>query len=133
MAKAEKADKADKGAKGQAGRRLTIICAALAGALGVGLSAMAAHLADGHLLAPAATMLLVHAPALLALALWQGRLRLAVPATLVLLLGMILFSADLGYRTMFGSGMFPMAAPTGGVLMILGWILVGTGAIFRVR
>ena len=70
-------------------------------------------------------MLLMHAPALLALGLFApGRvLRLA---GFVLLAGLSVFSGDLLMREFAGFRLFPMAAPIGGSLMIVGWL--GTAA-----
>ncbi|PYE88434.1 DUF423 domain-containing protein [Phyllobacterium leguminum] len=93
-----------------------------------GAAAMIAYAASAHggsanlgLIAP---LLLAHAPALLALALLgAGRMtaRLGGWATL---LGLALFTGDLLMRDMTGGRLFPYAAPTGGTLMILGWLII---------
>ncbi|NBN62463.1 DUF423 domain-containing protein [Pannonibacter tanglangensis] len=95
----------------------------LAGALGVALSALAAHLDGTGLLSTAAEMLLFHAPAFLALAaLAQVRRVPLLPLTLGLLaLGLLLFAGDLVSRAFRDARLFPMAAPTGGMLLIVGW------------
>lgn len=96
------------------------------GAAGVALSAMAAHAGGGNL-STAANMLLFHAPALLALGL-AARGRLLPYAGLALALGVALFSGDLMARDFLGNRLFPMAAPAGGVIMIVGWLMVAVGA-----
>jgi uncharacterized membrane protein YgdD (TMEM256/DUF423 family) len=105
-----------------------VLVAGLFGAAGVGLSAVAAH-ASGDL-APAATMLLVHAPALLAIGLAAAPLLTRV-AGAVLAVGVLLFAGDLAARHFLGTRLFPMAAPAGGMAMIAGWLLVAISAFAR--
>jgi uncharacterized membrane protein YgdD (TMEM256/DUF423 family) len=111
--------------------RLVLLLAGLLGALGVGLSAMAAHGADPHLVGTAAAMCLAQAPALLAIYAGFDKVRTALPASLLIGFGCLLFAGDLMYRTQNGSGLFPMSAPTGGTMMILGWVALALGAVFR--
>ena len=116
--------------------RILIVLAAVAGALGVALSAAAAHITGGNL-ATAAQFLLFHAPALLALmalaASGAVNPKLARLAGYVLALGLALFAGDLSRRTFSGVALAPMAAPTGGVLMMVGWALVGLAGLLRRR
>ncbi|MET0529178.1 MAG: DUF423 domain-containing protein [Microvirga sp.] len=116
--------------------RALIVLAALSGVLGVGLSAAAAHVAGGNL-TTAAQFLLFHAPALLALAalIAAGALHsaLAQAAGFVLVLGLILFCGDLSRRAFSGAALFPMAAPSGGIFLIIGWVLVGAAALIGQR
>lgn len=98
----------------------------LFGAAGVALSAVAAH-AGGANLDAAALFLLVHAPALLAIGL-AGRGRLMALAGAILLCGAVLFCGDLVLRDLYGQRLFPMAAPTGGTLMIGGWLVAAVAA-----
>ncbi|TNC10756.1 DUF423 domain-containing protein [Methylobacterium terricola] len=113
--------------------RALVALAGLAGALGVGLSAAAAHIAGATSLATAAQFLLFHAPALLALALHAGSGRahpgVARAAGFALALGLALFSGDLSVRALLQVPLFPMAAPSGGMILILGWILVAIAAL----
>lgn len=100
------------------------------GAAGVALSAVAAH-AGGPNTGTAASFLLMHAGAFLAVGLTRGSQPLRVAATVVLA-GLALFSGDLLMRDFAGMRLFPMAAPVGGSLMILGWLaLAVTGAFAR--
>ena len=117
--------------------RLVLALAALAGFLGVVLSAAAAHLQAGPSLSTAAQFLLFHAAALtgvVALAA-SGRLDLRVlrAAGVALVLGLVLFCGDLAVRSLAGVALVPMAAPTGGVLLMAGWVLTGLAAILPRR
>lgn len=111
--------------------RLTLFAAGLLGALGVVFSAMAAHGGDTHLIGTAATMCLAQGPALLALYAGYEKIPTALVASLFIGLGCMLFCGDLLARHYLGSGLFPMSAPTGGTMMILGWVAAGVGAFFR--
>jgi uncharacterized membrane protein YgdD (TMEM256/DUF423 family) len=112
--------------------RVFIAVAGLLGAAGVGLSAAAAHRADLNNLGTAANMLMFHAPAFLALGLATGN-RLRMIASLVLLFGLMLFCGDLLSRAFLGNRLFPMAAPSGGVLMIAGWLGIAISALVGKR
>lgn len=115
--------------------RLLVAAGALAGLLGVAFSAMATHRTGAGSLDVAAQFLLFHAPALLAVAVLAtgghvGR-RAGLIAGFVLVAGLVLFSGDLAVRAFAGRAMFPNAAPTGGVLLMLGWLGVGVAAFVR--
>ena len=110
-------------------RSLFIFVGGLTGASGVALSAAAAHM-GGTNLQTAALFLTLHAPALLALGL-AGKGRMMAIAGAVLLVGMILFSGDLILRDIYGQRLFAMAAPTGGAMLILGWLGVAVSAFIR--
>ncbi len=104
------------------------------GALGVASAAAASHNDTTGLLAPASAMLLAHAPVLIALYAARTHISFVGAAALILSLGTILFTGDLavGYANAKGAlpddllsdGLFPMAAPIGGVLMISGWLVI---------
>jgi uncharacterized membrane protein YgdD (TMEM256/DUF423 family) len=111
-------------------------CAGLAGAAGVALAAVAAHKVDSPALATAATMLMLHATAAVALVAVASRLagtdwwlRLAA----FMLAAASLFSGDIALHTLTGSHIFPMAAPTGGSLLIASWICVALLAALEWR
>lgn len=110
-------------------RRALAVVAALYGAVGVGLLAAGAHMPGGEWLTTAGSMLLFHAPVLLALRLWPGAPgRTADAAALLIALGVALFAADLVLRVFLGRGLFPMAAPTGGTATMLGWLALALHA-----
>ena len=106
--------------------RVLVFAAGLAGAAGVALSAAAAH-RGGTNLGTAATIMLVHAPALLGLALFSNRI--ARLGAYVMIVGLILFCGDLLSRDFTGDRLFPNAAPVGGILLIAGWLAVAASAI----
>ena len=51
----------------------------------------------------------------------------------MLVLGLVLFCGDLSRRAFSGVALFPRAAPTGGILLMIGWLLVGISAVLRLR
>lgn len=112
---------------------LLFVFAGLMGAAGIGLAAAGAHAAPGAGLDSAGDMLLFHAAGVAAIAvgvelglLWRP---LGLAAAFGLVLGVTLFSGDLALRALSGARLFPRAAPTGGIIMIVSWLLV-TGAAF---
>ncbi|MBB4200978.1 hypothetical protein CCR94_12725 [Rhodoblastus sphagnicola] len=96
--------------------------AGLMGACGVASAAVAAHLAGAEKLSSVALILLAHAAALLALTQRAGRLFLV--AAWAMACGATLFSLDVCLFTLRGAHLFPMAAPTGGTILILAWLTV---------
>lgn len=108
--------------------RILTAAGGLSGAAGVALSAAAAH-AGGANTATAASFLLMHAGAFLAVGLTRASQPMRV-AAIVVLVGLALFSGDLLMRDFAGMRLFPMAAPAGGSLMILGWVAVGIAGAF---
>ncbi|MDR3466658.1 MAG: DUF423 domain-containing protein [Xanthobacteraceae bacterium] len=113
--------------------RPLIALAGLMGAAGVVLAALSAHGADAARLVPASSMLLFHAPAVLAAVLLIERGLVARRTALVAVCGMVagaaLFALDLTLRQFAGHSLFPMAAPTGGTLMILSWLALSLAAV----
>ncbi|KAB2746800.1 MULTISPECIES: DUF423 domain-containing protein [Brucella] len=107
--------------------------AGLCGALAIAAYAGAAHGGDNHL-ANIAPLLLGHAPAFLVLSLIVPASRIAYLGGALIAVGLALFCGDLFMRDMTGDRLFPMAAPTGGSLMILGWLSVAvTGWFSRTK
>ncbi len=94
---------------------------------------MAAHVTGGGNLQTAAYFLLFHAPALLAVAmLAQSGLARAGIARLgggALVLGLILFCGDLSVRALLSAAPIPMAAPTGGMILMAGWVAIAISAL----
>jgi uncharacterized membrane protein YgdD (TMEM256/DUF423 family) len=113
--------------------RLLVALASLLGGLGVVLAALAAHAADAARLLPASSMLLFHAPAVIAAVLLAERglvaRRVALVAATGFLAGAALFALDLALRQFAGHSLFPMAAPTGGTLLILSWLVLALAAM----
>lgn len=95
---------------------------ALCGAIGVALAARGSHSAQNDV-SIAANFLLLHAPVLIITGLFGAR-RWTSAAGWVLLAGLVLFAADLCWRSFVGSALFSFAAPIGGVTMILGWLIL---------
>jgi uncharacterized membrane protein YgdD (TMEM256/DUF423 family) len=112
--------------------RLLIGLAGLMGAAGVALAAASAHGGDASRLASASAMLLFHATAILAVTalLARGLLHdgIGLIAALGFVLGAALFAGDLTLRQYAGHSLFPYAAPTGGTVMILSWLVVTLAA-----
>jgi uncharacterized membrane protein YgdD (TMEM256/DUF423 family) len=111
-----------------------IVCAGIIGAAGVALAAAGAHLPDAARLSTAALMLLLHAVAVLgAVALTERGLTqftLGLIATAGFVLGASLFGGDLTLRFFAERGLFPRAAPTGGILLMLSWLLLAIAAMW---
>ena len=100
----------------------------LMGASGVALSAYAAHADGGANLTTAATFLLIHAAAVAGLCAGGVMRRGFLQAATLLAVGAVLFSGDIALRTLNGSSPWRMAAPTGGVMLIVGWLWLAFAA-----
>ncbi len=117
--------------------RLWIGLGGLYGAGAVGVAAVAAHALGG---APPATLQIVqsgvqmqgwHALALVACGLWaQRRGGLAHWAGAAFAAGTVLFCAGV-YAVGFAGVSLGRVAPTGGLLLIAGWLLLAVSALFR--
>jgi len=112
--------------------RILIVVAAIMGADGVILAAASAHGADASRLASASSMLLFHASAVLGAVVLIERgiihARLGMVSAVGFVIAASLFAGDLTLRQYAGHGLFPMAAPTGGTLLIASWLLLGIAA-----
>jgi uncharacterized membrane protein YgdD (TMEM256/DUF423 family) len=117
--------------------RILIILAAIMGADGVMLAAASAHQPDAGRLAAASSMLLFHATAILAAVALIERgaidLRIGITAGFGFVVAAALFAGDLSLRQFAGHGLFPMAAPTGGTLLILSWLMLAVAAAWPRR
>lgn len=110
-----------------------LLAGGLLGAAGVALSAVAAHAGGGNV-ATAANFLLFHAPAFLTLSLFGSTAgRVLKAGGWIVLAGLVLFAGDLIARHYLGDRLFPMAAPTGGTLMIAGWLVIAASAFAQRR
>jgi uncharacterized membrane protein YgdD (TMEM256/DUF423 family) len=117
--------------------RILIALAGLMGAAGVILAAIATHDADTARLSPASSMLLFHACAVLGTAALAGRglihSRIALVAACGFVVASALFAGDLMMRHVTGGRLFPFAAPTGGTLLIVSWIVLTLAAVWPRR
>jgi uncharacterized membrane protein YgdD (TMEM256/DUF423 family) len=117
--------------------RVLIVLAGIMGADGVILAAASAHQADASRLSAASSMLLFHACAVLAtVALAERALihaRIGLAAAIGFVIAAALFAGDLTLRQYAGHGLFPMAAPTGGTLLIASWLTLAVAAAWPKR
>lgn len=117
--------------------RFAAVLAALMGAAGVALAAASAHQPDASRLGSASSMLLFHASAVIGAALLTAhglaQRPLGLAASFGFALGGALFAGDLVMRQYAGHGLFTMAAPTGGTLLILSWLVLAIAAIWPRR
>jgi uncharacterized membrane protein YgdD (TMEM256/DUF423 family) len=117
--------------------RILVILAGVMGADGVILAAASAHQPDATRLAAASSMLLFHATAVLALAALADRglvhVRIGIAAAFGFVVASALFAGDLTLRQYAGHSLFPMAAPSGGTLLIVSWLLVAVAAAWPRR
>src|SRR5213079_1889638 len=117
--------------------RILIVLAAIMGADGVILAAASAHQADASRLAAASSMLLFHATAVIAAVAVAERgivhTRIGIAAAFGFVVAASLFAGDLTLRQYAGHGLFPMAAPTGGTLLIASWLALAVAAAWPRR
>ncbi len=115
--------------------RIHLVIAALMGLTGTALLAAAAHVNGATSVQTAGQFLLFHAPAVMGIT--AGRrldlipMRWGANVLALLILGVVLFSADLALRGLAGRGVFPMAAPIGGSLIMLGWSGIAICALVK--
>ncbi len=115
---------------------IVVAFAGLAGAAGVSLAAVAAHKVPDPSLATAANFFMLHAAAVIAIVAFAGQASAPRPwlwIAALMLVSVALFSGDIALHTLAGFHLFPMAAPTGGSLLILSWALVALLAILSTR
>jgi uncharacterized membrane protein YgdD (TMEM256/DUF423 family) len=117
--------------------RILVGLAGLMGACGVILAALSAHGADASRLLPASSMLLFHAAAVLATIALAVRGPIHAAVALVpawgFVAGSALFAGDLTLRQFAGHPLFPLAAPTGGTLLIASWLALAVAAAWPRR
>lgn len=111
---------------------LTIVSAGLMGAAGIALAAAGAHGKPGTGLDNAGYILLIHAAAVVGgAAAVDGELvheGAGLTALIGFVLGATLFACDVALRVYRGRRLFPMAAPTGGIVLMIGWLAVTVAA-----
>ena len=117
--------------------RILVVLAAIMGADGVILAAASAHLPDASRLASASSMLLFHATAILGTVALMERavvdVRIGMVAAFGFVIAASLFAGDLTLRQYAGHSLFPMAAPTGGSLLIASWLALAVAAAWPRR
>jgi uncharacterized membrane protein YgdD (TMEM256/DUF423 family) len=113
--------------------KVLILAAALMGASGVILAAVAAHTGAEAGVESAAYLLLFHAVAVLAGvgllengSLWDRPLVLALAGWV---LGAALFAVAVTLHAFTGQRLFPMAAPAGGTILIASWLALAVAAL----
>ena len=113
-------------------QRILIGLAGIMGADGVIVAAASAHQADASRLGAASSMLLFHACAVLATVALLERgvihARIGTVAAWGFVIAAALFATDLALRQYAGHSLFPMAAPTGGTLLIASWLALAVAA-----
>lgn len=105
-----------------------VLLAGLMGAAGVAAGAAAAHVTGGGSLQTASIYLLIHAAAAAAIGLNLPAGRLFLLSGSLLAVGAILFGGDIALRALAGVRLFPMAAPAGGIILIVGWLALAAAA-----
>ena len=117
--------------------RILVILAAIMGADGVILAAVAAHQGDATRLLPASSMLLFHAGATLAAVAVTERgivaARGGIAAAFGFVIASALFAGDLCLRHFAGHALFPFAAPAGGTLLIASWLVLAVAGAWPRR
>jgi uncharacterized membrane protein YgdD (TMEM256/DUF423 family) len=112
--------------------RILIVLAGIMGADGIVLAAASAHQPDASRLASASSMLLFHTTAVLGIVVLAERAivhaRIGIASAFGFVIASALFAGDLTLRQYAGHSLFPMAAPTGGTLLILSWLAVAVAA-----
>jgi uncharacterized membrane protein YgdD (TMEM256/DUF423 family) len=114
-------------------QRLWIILGSLAGFGAVAMAAYAAHgvpdPAAQHVVASGVQMQGWHALALLGVGLWVPRGgRLADAAGAAFAVGLVLFCGAV-YSLALAGVSWGFLAPTGGILLMIGWLLLGASAL----
>lgn len=107
------------------------------GAAGIVLAAAGAHGKPGAGLDSAGYLLLIHAAAVIAgIAAIHSGVMLRPLGVIVLcgfVLGAALFAADVAARAYLGHRLFPFAAPSGGVILIVSWLALLAAALAVLR
>jgi len=117
--------------------RILIILAGIMGADGVILAAASAHQGDATRLVPASSMLLFHATAVLAAVALAERgiihVQIGITAAFGFVVAATVFAGNLTMRQYAGHSLFPMAAPSGGTLLIVSWLVLAVAAAWPRR
>ena len=113
--------------------QVLIALAGLMGAAGIMLAAAGAHGKPGVGLDSAGYLLLIHAVAVIAVAAAARQGIVLRPLGTLVLCGFVagagLFAADVAARAYLGTRLFPFAAPSGGVILIVSWLVLVAAAL----
>ena len=113
--------------------QVLIALAGVMGAAGVMLAAAGAHGKPGAGLDSAGYLLLIHAAAVLAGTLAARQGIILRPLGLIVLWGFVagagLFASDVAARAWLGTRLFPFAAPAGGTILIIAWLVLVAAAL----
>ena len=117
--------------------QILIALAGLMGATGIVLTAASAHGKPGSGFDSAGYLLLLHAAAIIAGISAERAGLLGRPFGMLALWGFVLgsglFAADVATRAYIGSRLFPFAAPAGGIIQIMSWLLLAVAALMALR
>jgi uncharacterized membrane protein YgdD (TMEM256/DUF423 family) len=118
-------------------QQILIALAGVMGAAGIMLTAAGAHGKPGVGLDSAGYLLILHALGVIAGVMAARQGLVLRPLGLVVVWGFVagagLFAADVAARVYLGTRLFPMAAPTGGMILILAWIVLIPAALLAAR
>ena len=109
--------------------QILIALGCLMGAAGVALLAMGAHSKPGAGLESAGSVLLFHAPAVMAATFVLGGFPVGFIAIAGFILGAGLFAGDIALRAYGRGRLFRYAPPAGGVILIASWVLLAVAAL----
>ena len=114
---------------------ILLVIAGLMGAAGITVAAIGAHAYLGAGLDSAGYILLFHAAAVIGLVAAVDRelvmRNVGLLSAAGLVVGSLLFAGDVILPIYAGFGLFPQAAPTGGVILIVSWIGLALAAAMR--
>ncbi len=117
--------------------QILIALAGFMGAAGVVLAAAGAHGKPGAGLDSAGYLLLIHAAAVIAGVAAVRSGAILRPLGMIVLCGFVLgaalFAADVAARAYLGGRLFPFAAPSGGVILIVSWLALIAAALAGLR
>jgi uncharacterized membrane protein YgdD (TMEM256/DUF423 family) len=117
--------------------RILMGLAAIMGADGIVLAALWAHQDHATQLQAASSMLLFHGVAVLAVVALTERglvdAKIGIAAAFGFVVASALFAGDLTLRQFAGHRLFPLAAPTGGTLLIASWLTLLVAAAWPRR
>jgi uncharacterized membrane protein YgdD (TMEM256/DUF423 family) len=113
--------------------QILIALAGFMGAAGIMLTAAGAHSKPSAGLDSAGYLLLIHAAAVVAGTVAARQGLILRPLGLIVVWGLVagasLFAADVASRAWLGSRLFPFAAPAGGTILIIAWLLLVAAAL----